>query len=276
MKRFILKKKPRGRPSLNKPPVKKKPRGRPKKTVTHDDADTLLTDMKNTRDTQDEQRNKLTREFKNIMDSADFMTTMNDMKNTQGAYDKQRNKLTHEFKNIMDSADFVATMNDMKKTSDAYDKQRDKLMYEFKHLMDSMPTPNRNTKQNKPPDTVDGMFEHIPQQILIRALREYCDLHDTDTDASLYIEGYFDSDSSTSKSSIIRSLLSQEKQKKYHIDGEKILKISNKIINAKKTTHIPPVIKTPITPVLKTTLPQTTTLDFKFGRGRKRRLKRLM
>ena len=81
------------------------------------------------------------------------------------------------------------------------------------------------------------MFEHIPQNILIRAIREYCDLHDTDTDAVQYIESYFDSDSSTGKSSLIRSLLSQEKQKKYHIDGEKILKISNKIINAKKKRH---------------------------------------
>ena len=78
------------------------------------------------------------------------------------------------------------------------------------------------------------MFEHIPQQILIRALREYCDLHDTDTDASLYIESYFDSDSSTSKSSIIRSLLSQEKQKKNHIDGEKSSKLVTRLSTQKK------------------------------------------
>jgi hypothetical protein len=207
-----IEKKPRGRPALNKPPVKKKPRGRPKKTVTfHEDSNTVLTDMMNTRET----------------------------------HDKQRNKLTHEFKNIMDSADLMSTMNDMKKTSDTFDKHRAKLTQEFKHLMDSMPTPNRNIKQNKTPDTVEGMFEHIPQNILIRAIREYCDLHDTDTDAVQHIEGYFDSDSSTGKSSLIRSLLSQEKQKKYHIDGETILEISNKIINAKKTTQRTPEIKTP-------------------------------
>jgi hypothetical protein len=208
-----IEKKPRGRPSLNKPPVKKKPRGRPKKTVTfHEDSNTLLTDMKNTQD----------------------------------AYDTQRNKLTHDFKNIMDSADLISTMNDMKKTSDAYDKQRDKLMSEFKHLMDSMPTPNRNIKQNKTPDMVEGMFEHIPQNILIRAIREYCDLHDTDTDAVQHIEGFFDSDSSTGKSSIIRSLLSQEKQKKnITLMAKKSSKLVTRLSTQKKTTQSTAEIKTP-------------------------------